>query len=169
MDLLIVRHADAGDRDEFAKTGKPDHLRPLSKKGRRQMKLAAPALARLCPGPSLLLSSPYTRAMQTSEYVRDARDPAADIEQTDALEPERPPADLLRVLRGRDAELVIVVGHEPHLGLLASWVTCGSTDTHVELKKGAACLIRFDDGLAKGAGLLRWLMDSKMLRALARG
>ena len=37
MKLVIVRHADAGDKEEFAKTGEPDELRPLSDKGRKQM------------------------------------------------------------------------------------------------------------------------------------
>lgn len=167
MDLLIVRHADAGDREEFANTGKPDHLRPLSKKGRGQMDRAAPALAKLCPRPGALLSSPYTRAVQTAEYVRNAYVPPLQIEETGALEPERPPADLQRVLRSHDANRMIVVGHEPHLGILASWFIWGSTDSHIELKKGAACLIRFESGPVKAAGTLRWLMDTKMLRAVA--
>lgn len=167
MDLLIVRHADAGDRDEFAKTGKPDHLRPLSKKGRRQMERAAPALARLCDAPVALLSSPFTRAMQTAEYVRDAYGSPLQIEETQALEPERPPAELQRLLKSRDAGDAIVVGHEPHLGILASWLLSGAEDAHIELRKGAACLIRFEAHPAKGAGTLRWLMDAKMLRAVA--
>lgn len=167
MDLLIVRHADAGDRDDFAKSGKPDHLRPLSDKGRRQMERAAPAFPALVPEPDLLLSSPFTRALQTAEYLRDAYDAKLDIETTDALEPERAPAELVRVLRGREPDTVIVVGHEPHLGILATWLIAGRTDTAVTLKKGAACLIRLDGTLAKGAGVLRWLMDAKMLRALA--
>lgn len=167
MDLLIVRHADAGDREAFAKTGKPDHLRPLSRKGRRQMERAAPALVRLCPAPGLLLSSPFTRAVQTAEYLRDACDTPLQIEETQALEPERPPAELQRLLKSRDASEVIVVGHEPHLGILASWLMSGATDSHIELKKGAACLIRFEAHPAKGAGTLRWLMNAKMLRAVA--
>lgn len=169
MDLLIIRHADAGDRDEFAKSGKPDHLRPLSDKGRRQMERGAPAFPALVPEPDLLLSSPFTRALQTAGYVRDAYGGKLDIETTDALEPERAPAELRRVLRGRDADTVIVVGHEPHLGSLATWLIAGRTDAGVTLKKGAACLIRLDGKLARDAGTLRWLVDVKMLRALADG
>ena len=37
MELLIIRHAIAEDRDEFAESGKSDDERPLTDAGSRRM------------------------------------------------------------------------------------------------------------------------------------
>ena len=60
--LWVVRHADAGDRAEWQE---PDHLRPLSAKGRRQ----AEGIAAMLRGENLsrVASSPYIRCVQTLE------------------------------------------------------------------------------------------------------
>ena len=34
MRLLVIRHGDAGDREEFAFTGRPDSERPLTREER---------------------------------------------------------------------------------------------------------------------------------------
>jgi phosphohistidine phosphatase SixA len=59
---LLVRHASAGERDEWEGD---DRLRPLDKKGRRQAKALAETLADLRT--TRLLSSPYVRCAQTLE------------------------------------------------------------------------------------------------------
>jgi broad specificity phosphatase PhoE len=58
--VLLVRHAQAGSRKEWAAE---DRLRPLSGKGRRQAK----GLVGLLEGhaPQRVVSSPYLRCMQT--------------------------------------------------------------------------------------------------------
>lgn len=58
--LFVVRHAAAGSRQRW---NDPDHLRPLSPKGRRQ---SAALADRLVPeGIERLVSSPYLRCTQT--------------------------------------------------------------------------------------------------------
>ena len=78
MRALLVRHARAGERDEWSGD---DRLRPLDKKGHRQAEALAGTLAEL--GATRLLSSPYLRCVQTLE-------PAAErlglpIEERDGL------------------------------------------------------------------------------------
>ena len=165
MKLLIVRHADAGDRDEFAKTGKPDHLRPLSSKGRDQMKDAVRGLRKLVPSADLIVMSPYTRAVQTAEIVRKEYE-KAEHEETRTLEPEVSPSEFEAWLAEHsDADVVIAVGHEPQLSTFATWMMAGINDSRIDLKKGGACLLLFDDAPAKGTGTLRWLMGPKELAA----
>src|SRR5215216_4822108 len=97
MKLVIVRHADAGDREEFAQTGKPDALRPLSEKGRQQMKEGAGGLLMLVPKVDLIVTSPYTRAVQTANLAAASYE--APVLETSTLEPETAPdafADWLR-------------------------------------------------------------------------
>ena len=166
MKLVLIRHADAGDKDEWAKTGKPDELRPLSDKGRKQMKSAADGLRTLVPKCDVIVTSPYTRAMQTAEIVNDVY--KVPIEETATLEPETAPDDFVHWLRERgDANVVMLTGHEPHLGELTTWLMTGASESHVEFKKAGAALLDFDREVAKGAGILRWLMGPKELAALA--
>ena len=166
MKLVIVRHADAGDSEEFAKTGQPDALRPLSDKGRQQMKDGVPGLAKLVPKCDLIVTSPYTRAVQTANYVATAYE--APVLETSTLEPETAPDDFVHWLReGEEADVVIATGHEPHLGLLVTWLMTGASESHVDLKKGAACQLDFDGDIRKGTGVLRWLMGPRELAALA--
>lgn len=169
MHLLIVRHGDAGDSEEFAKSGQPDRLRPLSKKGRTQMRDVARGLLALVPEADLMVTSPYTRAVQTEEIVRRAYGDDVAVETSGTLEPERAPDDFAQWLRAYDdAAVVIAVGHEPHLSTLATWLMTGVEDSRIELKKGGACLLEFDGRPRKGAGTLRWLMGPKALRRMAR-
>src|SRR5258708_2037922 len=41
MKLLIIRHAIAEDREDFARTGKDDSLRPITDEGKKKMKQRA--------------------------------------------------------------------------------------------------------------------------------
>ena len=166
MKLVIVRHADAGEAADFAKTGKPDALRPLSEKGREQMKDAAVGLGKLVPKCGMIVSSPYTRAVQTATIVAEIY--RAEIEQTSTLEPETAPDDFVHWLRENDhPETIIAVGHQPHCGALLTWLMAGASESHAEFKKGGAALVEFDDKIRRGAGVLRWMMGPKELAALA--
>ena len=49
MRLMLIRHGKAGEREEFAKTGKPDAKRPLTSGGKKKMKQAARGLCDLYP------------------------------------------------------------------------------------------------------------------------
>lgn len=163
MKLLIVRHADAGDAAEFAKTGQSDDRRPLSEKGRKQMTDAAEGLKELVPSADLLVTSPYVRAVQTAEIVSAAYGTLVQ-ETTRTLEPEVAPGEFEAWLRERgDHEVVIAVGHEPHLSTLATYLMCGSDDSRIEMKKGGACLLVFDKRVKRASGTLRWLMGPKQL------
>lgn len=165
MQLLIIRHADAGDASEWAKTRKPDSQRPLSDKGRDQIKDAAKALVKLVPKVDLFAVSPYTRALQTAELVFERYVETRAREITDTLVPDAKPDAFVRWLRAQGPrEVVAVVGHEPHLSTLTTWLITGVEDSRLELKKGGACLVFFDRFAGKKEGTLQWLMGPKQLR-----
>jgi phosphohistidine phosphatase len=166
MHLLIIRHADAGDAEEFAKSRQPDNKRPLSDKGREQMDAASRALCLLVPKINLLAASPYVRALQTAEIVL-TRYPNAAREITDTLVPEAHPEKFTQWLKFQGSrEIVAAVGHEPHLSTLATWLTAGVDSSRIELKKGGACLVSFGQLPAKGTGTLEWLLTGKQLAKL---
>lgn len=78
MPLLVVRHADAGRRNQYKGD---DRVRPLSEEGRAQ----AAALVDLLSGyrPSAVLSSPFARCVETVRPLADAS--ALPVETTDEL------------------------------------------------------------------------------------
>lgn len=165
MKLLIVRHGKAGDRDEFAATGQPDELRPLTKDGEREMKVVARALHRIVQTIDTLASSPLTRARQTAEVISSEYD--VPIVETDALRAESPfEAFETWARRGAHGETVAAVGHEPHLSGLVAWLIGPSGDAQLALKKGGACLIEFERSPTRKSGTLLWLLSPGVIRGL---
>jgi phosphohistidine phosphatase len=164
--LLLIRHAIAEERDEFAQTGEPDEKRPLTDQGRKKMKKAARGLAELMDSIDLIASSPLTRALQTMEVVAD-RFPDAATTVVGALEPVQRYEIFAEWLnRLENVETVAAIGHEPHLSGLASWLLTGNEKPLFEFKKGGVCLIEFGEVIEPGAGKLVWLLTPAQLRSL---
>ena len=166
MQLLVVRHAIAMEREEWAKTGRPDSDRPLTDTGRRRMRKNARGFQRIAPLPDLIVTSPWLRAADTARVIAETLG-LAHMETLDAMLPDHAPADLAAWLNDRaQLSCVAVVGHEPHLGELVTWLLGGS-GSRVEFKKGGACLLQIDEKVAKGSARLVWHLTPALLRALA--
>jgi len=175
MRLLVVRHAIAEDRSAFARRGRDDGERPLSKKGRRRFEAAAAALAALAGPIDLLVASPLLRARQTADLLARACDRPPRRAESGTLVPGAHPRELAEWLRSLPAqgaapapELVAVVGHQPHLGHLVSWLAGGNERSWIELKKGSAVLLDLAAAPGPGAANLLWALTPRQLRALAR-
>jgi phosphohistidine phosphatase len=169
MELLIVRHGPAGNAEEKAawkRSGRPDSERPLTKEGRRKTRDAAAGLSRLVDGFALVATSPWARAAQTAGLV--ARALGADLVECPALIPGTPLEDALAWLKTRRKERLVLVGHDPHLSRLASWLMTGRDHPVLRLKKPQALLLEART-LAPGGAELVWSLPPKSLRALARG
>jgi phosphohistidine phosphatase len=167
MRLLVVRHATAADKDEFARTGKSDDLRPLTPAGKREMRDVARGVREVVPEVDAMATSPLVRAMQTAEILGDAYD--RKPVPVEWLRPEAPYEDFAQWARShRDKEMAVIVGHEPHLSGLVSWLLAGSERALLELKKGAACLLEIEEAAGPASGTLLWSMAPKHLRAIGR-
>jgi phosphohistidine phosphatase len=165
-ELLVVRHAIAEDREEFAATGEPDDRRPLTKRGRNRMREGARGLASLMDPPEFVATSPLARAVQTAEIVAKAFGAAAPLE-VDALGPDGDFEILSAWVRGRGPDArIAVVGHEPHLSGYVSMLL-GGKGSFLQLKKGAACLLTVAPSVTPGSGLLLWALAPAQLRRLA--
>ena len=164
MDLLLVRHGPAGSREEFAKTGQPDDLRPLTKPGMREMKAVARGLRRIIPSVDSIVSSPLVRARQTAEIIAAAYD--TRIVESDVLRPDTEFQSFESWMRRQPSEgVVVAVGHEPHLSGLVAYLIGDHGDARIDLKKSGACLLRFDGRPKRGAGTLRWLLTPDIARS----
>lgn len=173
MKLLLIRHALAADREEFARTGADDDERPLTGKGRRRMQSIVRGLRGFLdlPEPAALWTSPLVRAVETAAIVhRELGGP--EPEESDALRPDARPEALLAALRAlaaADDATVAAVGHEPHLSTTASWFLTGRERPLLDVKKGSAVLLDLGDDPEPGAALLLWALPPRALRQMEPG
>lgn len=166
MQLLVIRHAIAEEREEFAKSGRDDGERPLTAEGIRKMRRAARGLRQLAPRIDTLLASPLVRAQQTADIVRREYDLEA-VGTAPELEPEAPLAKVVAALARHDGEVIAIVGHEPHLSRLVTYLVSGVDRSGVELKKGGACLLEFEGPVRRTGGRVVWATPPRVLRDLA--
>ena len=166
MQLLVIRHAIAMEREDFAKSGRPDADRPLTDTGRRRMRKNARGLQRIAPRPDLIATSPWLRAADTARVIAETLG-VERMETIDEMTPDHHPKDLAAWLNEHnDAPTVAVVGHEPHLGELVTWLL-GGKGSNVEFKKGGASLLRIDGEVESGSAVLQWHLSPAQLRGLA--
>jgi phosphohistidine phosphatase len=164
MDILVVRHGIAMEREDAQAVGIAESGRPLTPQGCKRTKRAAKGLSRIVPDVDSLLTSPYRRAVETAEFVGKAYG-GLTCEETDALLPEADPEELCQVLAARTSgALVAVVGHEPHLGRFLGYCLYAELRSPFDFKKGGACLIHFDEAPSASAGRLSWFLPPRFLR-----
>jgi 8-oxo-dGTP diphosphatase len=109
--LLVVRHADAGDKGSWEGL---DLLRPLSPSGRRQ---AEGLVVRLEDFPvERILSSPALRCRQTVEPL--ARDRFLEVEPLAALGVGASPAQVLAVFWNQALRHAVLCSHGETIGQL---------------------------------------------------
>jgi phosphohistidine phosphatase len=124
MELVLWRHAEAED-------GVPDMTRPLTAKGMKQAQKLAEWLSSRLPKHTRVLVSPARRALQTAEALTD------EFEVVHGLAPGVAPASLMAACKWPEHKgAVLIVGHQPTLGLLASTLIAGQAMPW-SIKKGA--------------------------------
>ncbi len=162
MDLFIVRHAWAAERDQRAFPN--DALRPLTDAGRERFARMAERLVERGLNPRLIATSPLVRCMQTAEVLARAIGTRAQIVQCDELCPGGDPKHLLAWTEEHapGMEQIAWVGHAPDLGYLAA-ILIGRGDGWIRLAKGSVTAIRFPHLPEFGRGELRWLVTAKIL------
>jgi phosphohistidine phosphatase len=156
VELFLIRHAAALPRGG----GRADAARPLSADGKLEWAQSVRGLERLGFRFDRLYHSPWLRALQTA----DALMPLVEGESVVCSELARAPdRELLARVRGKR---VALVGHEPWLSELCTWLVLGSpaSASRMLLKKGG--VIRLQGRLAPSGMQLLALLPPKMLRAL---
>ena len=111
MILYFLRHGLAGNRADWKGE---DSLRPLTKKGMKNMVSQAKRLADLDLGLDLIITSPLARAFQTADIVADELKLGETMVQDERLAPGFGIDDLAQLLNEHaGAENIMLVGHEP--------------------------------------------------------
>lgn len=136
---------------------------PLSEEGIARMELQARALAGLGLRFGPIFCSPLVRARMTAEIVAQwASDRDAAPFVTDLLRPGSEPPDVRRLLSSPllgDASHVLVVGHAPDLGRIASALI--GAKTPLSMGRGDLCVLR-TDGWPPADATLEWLIPAEL-------
>jgi phosphohistidine phosphatase len=138
MDLIIWRHADAGEPSDMPQAD--DLQRPLSARGNKQARRMAEWLNQFLPDSTRILCSPALRCRETADAL--GRKPRL----CESLAPGASHLQALAAARWPDSrEPVLLVGHQPMLGQLAAYLIGGAStlDTPAwAVRKGAVWWLR---------------------------
>lgn len=154
MEIYLLRHGSA----EQGRAGSPDSDRALTEEGRFEIQrvMAAAKLARARP--SLILSSPYKRALEAARIAADVVAYKGEIVVTDTLTPEsgaRGVWDEIRVHRDEDS--ILLAGHEPLFSATTAYLA-GCPDLQVEFAKAGLVRIDVEGFNAAPRGILKWML-----------
>lgn len=140
-----MRHAQAKSESE-------DPRRPLSDEGRKEAEKVARNASAKGVRVLAILHSDKLRARQTAEIFQQFLSPPRGVREIRGLAPEEDP--LLAKARLEAAEeSLMLVGHLPHLGRLASLLVTGDSERAVVAFPSAAlvCL-----GFSQGVWQVKW-------------
>ena len=141
MDLILWRHAEA----QLLREGQDDMQRSLTPKGERQAKRMAEWLNQRLPESTRILVSPAVRTQQTAQALERR------FKTVVTLAPECSADDLLKAARWPESnEPVLIIGHQPTLGIVAARLLAGAA-LPWSVKKGAVwwLSLRERDGIAQ--------------------
>ncbi len=159
MDIILWRHAEAED---FAPS---DLARALTKRGERQAARMALWIVPRLGKPSrpasdwCVIASPAVRAQQTAAALGMPVDTVASIA------PDAPADAILRAANWPHGERnIIVVGHQPTLGMAAARLVNG-VDGYFMVKKGAIWWLRISPLKGETQAVLVAMMTPDMADA----
>jgi phosphohistidine phosphatase len=147
MRLYLVRHGAAEEPGS-----RPDRERRLVERGRQDARRVGAGLRSLGVRPRLL-SSPLARARETSVLI--AAELSVVVEVRDALASGASPDDFLRELRAAGGEELLLVGHQPDLGVFASILLSGSPVGGLSFRPASVCCLDLEGEV----GRLAWIRN----------
>jgi phosphohistidine phosphatase len=166
--LVLLRHAQATDRQDWGE--RPDEERPLTQHGEKQARRAAKALADWGVRVERILTSPAVRARHTAEIVARHLHAGKRLETARFLASEADARGVVGELavHARAGTVLLLVGHEPQLGELASMLVSGRRSLPIELPTGGLVAITLEKAAWKACGRLSRLMPPEGLPARRR-
>lgn len=152
MELYFLRHGEA----DWPDWKKSDDERPLTKRGKKEMREVAAYLARIDARPSLILTSPLPRAWQTAEIAAETL--KIKCCEDKMLAPGSGRSELKRLLEKYPKDSLMFVGHEPDFTKTISALTGAS----LKLSKAGVAKIDIERSLEDGR--LLWLFPPKLAK-----
>ncbi len=158
MHVYLLRHGIA----EEERLHLSDSERALTADGRRKLRQVLKTAAEAGVKPSLVLSSPLKRALQTAQIAKELLGYEGEVLQTRALTPGSQPEQVWEEIRvHRDEPGVLLVGHNPLFDNLAVYLL-GASHLSIEFKKGALMRIDVESFGIHPKGVLCWYLTPKL-------
>jgi phosphohistidine phosphatase len=156
MKICILRHAEAEPRGP----GVAEAARKLTAEGKRELRAVLRLARDAGVDPDVILTSPWTRALETAMAARDALGTEQLIESK-ALLPDVLAAHIWGEIRSlRPLKEIMVVGHEPHLSRLAAFLL--EAPVAIDMKKSAIIRIDVQEREGPPRGVLKWMLTPKL-------
>ncbi|WP_350283045.1 histidine phosphatase family protein [Nitrosomonas sp.] len=150
MDLILWRHAEAEDSI-------PDATRKLTEKGLKQAQKMARWLEPKLPKDTRIIVSPATRTQQTALAL------TSHFETSDQIGTSTTPYRILNTIAWPEEEgTVLVVGHQPTLGKIASLLLKGD-ETGFSVRKGSIWWFSYKQKDERESVILRAVMTPEIL------
>ncbi len=158
MEIYLLRH---GIAEDHAAPGR-DADRRLTEEGRAKLRRVLERAHEAGVSPSLILSSPYRRALETAEIAARELGYEGKIVRTAALIPDSSPQQVWDAIREhRNQSAVLAAGHEPLFSATVAYLL-GSTRAMVHFRKGALVRIDVETSGPAPAGVLEWMLTAKL-------
>jgi phosphohistidine phosphatase len=151
VQIYLLRHG-------IAEEGTPDSDRALTAEGREKLRRVLARARSADVAPTLILSSPYRRAVETADVAVDVLGYAGKVVKTRALVPDASPYDVWEEVRQRSGEpAILLASHEPLMSSLASFLLA-SPALMVDMKKAALMRVDCDRIGPEPKGVLKWML-----------
>jgi phosphohistidine phosphatase len=150
MELLLWRHAEAEDGDD-------DMKRRLTERGQKQASLMGEWLRQHQPKDLRVICSPSVRTLQTAEALK------LPFKSHRKIGPDACVSELIAASGWPQASgSVLIIGHQPSLGRLASLLLSGQ-ESDWTIKKGAVWWLSNRSRRDETQTVLRAMMPAEML------
>ena len=158
MKIYLLRHADAEN------TASNDAARALTEKGQSQAAQVGDFLERCGIKLSAILTSPYLRALQTAQAVARKYQAVPLIKEPRLGCGLSPETGLSIIQEYQKFDHVLIVGHQPDLGMLSAYLLTMDGSINIEFKKASLLTIVLPK-LTPSAGFLESYITVKQMFA----
>ena len=156
MQIYLLRH---GIAEPHAAS---DSERDLIEEGRQKLRQVLRVAAKAGVAPSLILSSPYKRALATAKIAAETLGYKGEIVRSQALLPDAALEEVWQEIRAhRREESLLLSGHEPQFSSLGAYLL-GVPELAIDFKKGALLAIEIPEFGVRPRGALKWMLTAKL-------
>ena len=162
MNLILIRHGKAEDREYWNQRGESEFTRPLTARGQKEFQTMSEFCGRYFlsqenSGIDIIFSSPYTRCLQTAKMVSKACN--VPIKKSSVLAPQESSEfqaylepstkdnlePVLQFLKScsKKYHQIALVGHEPNLSLLIEKLISARPGS-ITVKKGSLHILKLN-------------------------
>jgi phosphohistidine phosphatase len=159
MELYILRHGIA----EEARAGQSDSDRALLPDGKRKVRALLRLAREADVAPTLIMTSPFKRAVQTAQIAAEELGYKADLLRTKALVPAGSPPSVWEEIRIHKSESqLLLAGHEPLFSNLTAYLLA-CPNLQMDFKKGALVRLDIERFSAQPQAVLKWMLVPKLV------